>query len=182
MIGIGKRGQLGHGTRDDISHPKRLLYSGHNNNINNDNGNTKQQHNNATNIILYKPFGYNKIRIVQVSAGGGLVRIAHTLLLTNYGKVLSFGVGQYGALGHGYSPGKQLPDIIQPKYIHALQHVICTCISAGELHSAAVTSDGDIYTWGMFTLLYMILLCCYLFLLLLFVVVYICSIYEFFVY
>jgi alpha-tubulin suppressor-like RCC1 family protein len=26
--------------------------------------------------------------------------------------------------------------------------VTCTCVAAGELHSAAVTVDGDVYTWG----------------------------------
>jgi alpha-tubulin suppressor-like RCC1 family protein len=91
--------------------------------------------------------GYG-IRIVQVAAGGGLVRVAHTLLLTSAGRVLSFGTGQYGALGHGYSGGKQLPDVLRPQYIEALASVRVVCISAGELHSAAVTVDGDLYTWG----------------------------------
>lgn len=92
--------------------------------------------------------GYGGIRIVQVSAGGGLVRVAHSLLLTSSGKVLSFGSGQYGALGHGYNAGKQLPDVLRPQYIQALAHLTCICVSAGELHSAVVTSDGDVYTWG----------------------------------
>lgn len=68
--GVGKRGQLGHGKRDDHKDPK-LMMGG---------------------------IGYG-IRIVQVAAGGGLVRVAHSLLLTSHGKVLSFGTGQYGALG-----------------------------------------------------------------------------------
>jgi hypothetical protein len=68
--GVGKRGQLGHGKREDHQNPK-LLTGG---------------------------IGYG-IRIVQVAAGGGLVRVAHSLLLTSHGKVLSFGTGQYGALG-----------------------------------------------------------------------------------
>ncbi len=118
--GIGKRGQLGHGHRQDVEKPKRLLGG----------------------------IGYGSIRIVQVSAGGGLVRVAHSLLLTSTGKVLSFGTGQYGALGHGYNAGKQLPDALRPQYIQALQHLTCICVSAGELHSAVVTSDGDVYTWG----------------------------------
>ena len=89
-----------------------------------------------------------RIRIVQVSAGGGLVRVAHSLLLTDLGQVLSFGTAMYGQLGHGYSSGKTLRDVYRPQYIEALKRVRCTYVSAGELHSAAVTEDGDLYTWG----------------------------------
>jgi len=117
--GVGKRGQLGHGKRLDEKKPRPLIGG----------------------------IGY-RIRIVQVSAGGGLVRVAHTLLLTSTGRVLSFGTSQYGQLGHGYSAGKQLSDVLRPQYIQALSNVRCTCVSAGELHSAVVTSDGDVYSWG----------------------------------
>jgi alpha-tubulin suppressor-like RCC1 family protein len=117
--GVGKRGQLGHGKRQDERTPVRMMGG----------------------------IGY-KVRIVQVSAGGGLARVAHSLLLTSTGQVLSFGCGQYGALGHGFSGGKQLPDVLRPKYIDALRGERCICVSAGELHSAAVTADGDLYTWG----------------------------------
>jgi len=117
--GVGKRGQLGTGKQMDEEEPKFLLGG----------------------------IGYG-IRIVQVSAGGGLVRIAHTLLLTSTGQVLSFGTGQYGALGHGYSGGKQLPDVLRPKFIDALLGTRMVCVSAGEIHSAAVSADGDVYTWG----------------------------------
>jgi len=116
--GVGKRGQLGLGKRRDERLPRRLV-----------------------------GLGYG-IRIVQVSAGGGLVRVAHSLLLTATGRVLSFGTGQYGALGHGYNEAKQLPDLLRPKYIESLNAVRCVCVSAGELHSSAVSSDGDIYSWG----------------------------------
>jgi hypothetical protein len=95
--GVGKRGQLGNGKRKDEKLPRRLMGG----------------------------LGYG-IRIVQVSAGGGLVRVAHTLLLTSTGRVLSFGSGQYGALGHGFSAGKQLPDVMRPQYIEALSRVRCT--------------------------------------------------------
>lgn len=115
--GVGKRGQLGHGQRQDEKRPKLLRYG----------------------------IGYS-IKIVQVAAGGGLVRVAHSLLLTEFGRVLSFGTGQYGALGHGYSAAKQLPDITKPKYIDSLHSIVG--IAAGELHSAAVNSDGDLFTWG----------------------------------
>jgi len=89
-----------------------------------------------------------RIRIVQVAAGGGLVRVSHTLLLTDLGQVLSFGTAMYGQLGHGFSAGKTLQDEIRPKFVDALKPYRCTYISAGELHSAAVTEDGDLYTWG----------------------------------
>ncbi|GMH73764.1 hypothetical protein TL16_g06276, partial [Triparma laevis f. inornata] len=117
--GVGKRGQLGTGKRDDEPVPKAIP-----------NG-----------------VGFN-IRIVQVSAGGGLVRVAHTLLLTDTGRVLSFGCAQYGQLGHGFSAGKQLPDETKPRYIEYLSGMRITNVSAGELHSACVNNDGDLYTWG----------------------------------
>lgn len=113
------RGQLGHGKRVDEEKPRMLLGG----------------------------IGYG-IRVVQVSAGGGLVRVAHSLLLTSSGRVMSFGTGQYGALGHGFSGGKQLPDALRPRYVEALSGIRCVCISAGELHSTVVTADGDVYTWG----------------------------------
>jgi E3 ubiquitin-protein ligase HERC2 len=118
--GIGKRGQLGHGKRDDIEQPKLLLGK----------------------------IGWG-VRIVQVSAGGGLVRVAHSLLLTSTGRVLSFGQNSYGQLGHGYDAGNVLSDCLRPRYIEGpLKNVKCICVSAGELHSGAVTIDGDVYTWG----------------------------------
>mmetsp|Transcript_68764 Transcript_68764/g.76940 ORF Transcript_68764/g.76940 Transcript_68764/m.76940 type:complete len:684 (-) Transcript_68764:7-2058(-) len=117
--GVGKRGALGNGKRND-ERKLKLITGG---------------------------FGF-RIRIVQVAAGGGLCRVSHSLLLTSTGRVLSFGCGQSGALGHGFSGGKQLPDILRPKYIEALSGIQCVCIAAGELHSAAVTVDGDLYTWG----------------------------------
>jgi E3 ubiquitin-protein ligase HERC2 len=97
--------------------------------------------------MLLGGIGYG-IRIVQVAAGGGLARVAHSLLLTSSGRVLSFGTGQNGALGHGFSGGKQLPDVLRPQYIGGLSGVRCVCVSAGEIHSAAVSVDGDVYTWG----------------------------------
>lgn len=117
--GVGKRGQLGLGNREDEAEPKLLLGK----------------------------IGWG-VRIVQVAAGGGLVRVAHSLLLTSTGRVLSFGTAQYGALGHGYDAGKQLSDCLRPRYIDALKNEKCICVAAGELHSGVVTADGDVYTFG----------------------------------
>jgi alpha-tubulin suppressor-like RCC1 family protein len=117
-FGVGSRGQLGHGSRDDEKIPRRMRHG----------------------------IGYS-IRVVQVAAGGGLARVAHSLLLTDTGRVLSFGTGSYGALGHGYSAAKQLPDYLRPAYIQALNFP-CACVAAGELHSAVVAADGDVYTFG----------------------------------
>ena len=125
---------------------------------------------------IEKQIMFSRQKLLSRNHSGGLVRVAHSLLLTSTGRVLSFGTGQYGALGHGYSGGKQLPDILRPTYIEgkfslvnvcrchqkslfsnicmnyihkpiALSGIRCVCIAAGELHSAAVTVDGDLYTW-----------------------------------
>ncbi len=117
--GVGARGQLGQGKRVDEAEPRLMLGK----------------------------IGWG-VRIVQVAAGGGLVRVAHSLLLTSTGRVLSFGTAQYGQLGHGYDAGKQLSDCLRPRYIDSLKNEKFICVAAGELHSGAVTIDGDVYTWG----------------------------------
>ncbi|XP_044259648.1 probable E3 ubiquitin-protein ligase HERC1 isoform X3 [Tribolium madens] len=68
----------------------------------------------------------------------------HTLALADSGVVYSWGDGDYGKLGHGNCATHKQPERITGpflgktiKYIHA-----------GYRHSAAVTDDGKLYTWG----------------------------------
>lgn len=78
--------------------------------------------------------------IVAVCAGG-----MHTLCLTRDGIVYSFGCNDDGALGRTtddddetYTPGKvDIPGRV-------------VMISAGDSHSAAVTSEGRCFYWGTF--------------------------------
>ena len=67
----------------------------------------------------------------------------HSLALTESGEVFSWGDGDYGKLGHGNSSTQKYPRLIQSLGGKFIQH-----ISAGYRHSAAVTQDGDVFTWG----------------------------------
>lgn len=67
----------------------------------------------------------------------------HCLLLTTNGDVFSFGCGLRGTLGHGdVNPS----DV--PKQIEALAGLKIVDIAAGLFHSVAVSSFGDVYSWG----------------------------------
>ncbi|KAJ0013026.1 hypothetical protein NQD34_017360 [Periophthalmus magnuspinnatus] len=68
----------------------------------------------------------------------------HTLAITVEGEVFSWGDGEYGKLGHGNSATQKYPKIIQGPLVGK----VVACVSAGYRHSAAVTSDGELYTWG----------------------------------
>nr|XP_033501993.1 probable E3 ubiquitin-protein ligase HERC1 isoform X6 [Epinephelus lanceolatus] len=68
----------------------------------------------------------------------------HTLAITVEGEVFSWGDGEYGKLGHGNSATQKYPKIIQGP----LFGKVVVCVSAGYRHSAAVTNDGELYTWG----------------------------------
>ncbi|XP_061657060.1 probable E3 ubiquitin-protein ligase HERC1 isoform X5 [Syngnathoides biaculeatus] len=68
----------------------------------------------------------------------------HTLAITMEGEVFSWGDGEYGKLGHGNSATQKYPKIIQGP----LSGKVVVCVSAGYRHSAAVTNDGELYTWG----------------------------------
>ncbi|XP_051907348.1 probable E3 ubiquitin-protein ligase HERC1 isoform X3 [Hippocampus zosterae] len=68
----------------------------------------------------------------------------HTLAITVEGEVFSWGDGEYGKLGHSNSATQKYPKIIQGP----LSGKVVVCVSAGYRHSAAVTNDGELYTWG----------------------------------
>ena len=89
-----------------------------------------------------------------------LVRIAsiscsayHALLLTDVGLVFSWGDGSDGSLGHA-----DFSECPYPRYVSALgdnqpKPILATHIAAGSdisgSHSACVSRDGRLFTWGL---------------------------------
>ncbi|XP_055489136.1 LOW QUALITY PROTEIN: probable E3 ubiquitin-protein ligase HERC1 [Leucoraja erinacea] len=80
------------------------------------------------------------IRKISSSKGSD----GHTLAVTTEGEMFSWGDGDYGKLGHGNSATQKYPKLIQGPLLGK----IVICVSAGYRHSASVTSDGELYTWG----------------------------------
>ncbi|KAI4364339.1 hypothetical protein MLD38_020447 [Melastoma candidum] len=76
--------------------------------------------------------------VASVSCGG-----AHTLFLTESGKVYATGLNDYGQLG--------IPDdkmyTVEPTLVPGLPEGIVQ-ICAGYYHSCAITADGGLYMWG----------------------------------
>jgi len=91
---------------------------------------------------------YNKPTIISALFGCPVKSIAcgknHCLALTFGGNVYSWGSNKFGQLGIG----KGAADQRRPHLIPMLQHKRAAQISSGALHSAAVTSDHLLYTWG----------------------------------
>ncbi|XP_043107901.1 retinitis pigmentosa GTPase regulator b isoform X4 [Puntigrus tetrazona] len=78
-------------------------------------------------------------KVVQVSCGGG-----HTVALTAEQDVYSFGLGQFGQLGHGtFIFESRLPRVVEHFRRGRVKHVEC-----GENHTALITDSGLLYTFG----------------------------------
>ena len=67
----------------------------------------------------------------------------HVLALTKYGTVYSWGYGGDGQLGHGDFQIQTMPTVVK-----AMQGEGVIDVSCGEKHSLALTSGGDVYSWG----------------------------------
>jgi alpha-tubulin suppressor-like RCC1 family protein len=78
------------------------------------------------------------IRILSVACGWD-----HCLALDSEGKVLSWGSGQNGKLGHGNEE-----NISVPCYIPDIEDTPFARISAGCEHSAAISRAGELFAWG----------------------------------
>lgn len=88
-------------------------------------------------------YGEEDIKISEISSSNG--SDGHTLALTEDGRVYSWGDGEHGKLGHGNDDIQKLPRLITAD---PLAGRFVTCIAAGYKHSACVTREGELYTWG----------------------------------
>ncbi|XP_020707195.2 E3 ubiquitin-protein ligase HERC2 isoform X3 [Athalia rosae] len=68
----------------------------------------------------------------------------HALALTMGGKVFSWGEGEDGKLGHGNHLSLHKPRLIEALKSKRIRDVAC-----GSGHSAAIASNGELYTWGL---------------------------------
>jgi len=78
------------------------------------------------------------IKMVGISACG-----FHTAALSEGGSIWTWGEGKFGRLGHGSERNVQ-----QPKLVEAMNGVKAAKVACGGFHTAAITVDGKVYTWG----------------------------------
>ena len=77
-------------------------------------------------------------RPIQIACGG-----FHSAVVTQDGKMYTFGGGEHGQLGHGDKVNKVKPTLVQ-----ALDGIFLQQITCGWSHSVALTSKGEVFTWG----------------------------------
>jgi len=79
-------------------------------------------------------------RIVEVALGYG----SHIAALTDYQRVYTWGKGTDAQLGH--SVGEEF--VPEPVHLEALDGRAICSVAVGESHSAALSSSGEVFTWG----------------------------------
>ncbi|KAF4520878.1 hypothetical protein B566_EDAN007059 [Ephemera danica] len=67
----------------------------------------------------------------------------HFLALTHSGEVYSWGCGDGGRLGHGDTYSQDEPTLVK-----ALLGTNIVFVAAGNTYSAAISAEGELYTWG----------------------------------
>lgn len=75
--------------------------------------------------------------VTQVACGD-----SHTACVTAEGAVFSWGLGTDGKLGLGNTDRRLVPCAVD------LGIVRCIQVAAGAAHTAALTRDGSVYSWG----------------------------------
>ncbi|XP_072988298.1 ultraviolet-B receptor UVR8 [Typha latifolia] len=86
--------------------------------------------------------------ICQVSCGA-----VHVVALSEDGLLQAWGYNEYGQLGRGFTcEGLQGARILNAyaKFLDEAPEVVkIVKVSCGEYHSAAISEDGEVYTWGL---------------------------------
>ncbi|XP_021252472.1 probable E3 ubiquitin-protein ligase HERC4 isoform X2 [Numida meleagris] len=78
------------------------------------------------------------IPLAQIAAGG-----AHSFVVSFSGAVYSWGKNDFGQLGLGHTEDRDCPS-----YVEALEHWKAVFISCGADHTAVLSKDGLLYTFG----------------------------------
>lgn len=79
-------------------------------------------------------------RVISVSAAEGF-----TVALTDVGKIWAWGASKHGTLGLGTINMTDIPTCVEGELIG--KHVVC--VTASSSHTLAVTSKGEVFSWGM---------------------------------
>jgi len=93
----------------------------------------------GTNADAWTPVTAPAIAGVIAIAGGG----GHSLALTNKGMVWTWGLNDAGQLGNGTLVSTSTPSLVGQISGSTV------AIAAGGRHSAALASDGTVWTWGL---------------------------------
>ncbi|XP_052184195.1 ultraviolet-B receptor UVR8 isoform X2 [Diospyros lotus] len=80
------------------------------------------------------------IQIDGVAAG-----LWHTVCVSADGDVYTFGGNQFGQLGTGTDQAETLPRLLDAP---GLENMNVKAVSCGARHSAVVTDDGKVFSWG----------------------------------
>ncbi|OIW01233.1 hypothetical protein TanjilG_10394 [Lupinus angustifolius] len=87
--------------------------------------------------------------LVPLLLGTGVEKIAaglwHTLCVTEDGQIYAFGGNQFGQLGTGSDQTETSPRQLEASCFENKRSSIVSC---GARHSALLTDDGHIFTWG----------------------------------
>lgn len=84
------------------------------------------------------------LNVLELSCSVG-EKHGHTLFVTDEGRVYACGDGYKGKLGLGDQLSRFEPTILPSE---SFNHEFITHVSAGGIHSAAVSQKGHVFTWG----------------------------------
>jgi len=105
----------------------------------NSNGQAKSVRNQQQKLINHEILSFFiKFSVRQISFG-----FDHCLILTNSGKLASWGYGLSGCLGHGNYESCQTP-----KWIESVKTHVFTYIECGGYHNGGMTNESSLYMWG----------------------------------
>ncbi|KAJ6381368.1 hypothetical protein OIU77_030113 [Salix suchowensis] len=80
------------------------------------------------------------IKVERIAAG-----LWHTLCIAIDGRVYAFGGNQFGQLGTGDDHGESIPRLLDAPCLESKQAKMVSC---GARHSAILTVDGQVFSWG----------------------------------
>ena len=92
-----------------------------------------------TDVLLPKLLECNVVLDVHQIACG----FRHAAVVTRQGEVFTWGEDNGGRLGHGSQMDSSRPQLIESLAISPVEYVSC-----GEFHSCAVSSSGELFSWG----------------------------------
>lgn len=113
-VGANNRGQLGDGTNSDSETP----------------------------VEIFPSVGINGTNLTAIAAGG-----SHSLVLTQLGKVFSFGYNTHGQLGDGTTTDRDIAVAVFSTGV--LNGTVVTAIAAGRYFSLVLSENGRVFSFGL---------------------------------